>query len=80
MNDMRATIIAKSDQLNSDDLIGGRALTITVTRGRDHHGRAAGFDLLRWRRWETLQNQENLCGAFWSTSGVLTQTPTSDDP
>ena len=32
MNDMRATIIAKSDQLNSDDLIGGRALTITVTR------------------------------------------------
>ena len=29
---MLATIVAKSDQLNSDDLIGGRALTIKVTK------------------------------------------------
>lgn len=31
MNDMRPTIIAKSDQLNSDDLI-GRTLTIRITK------------------------------------------------
>ncbi len=31
MTDMRDTIIPKSDQLNADDLIGGRTLTITVT-------------------------------------------------
>lgn len=31
MSDISNTIIAKSDQLNADDLIGGRTLTITVT-------------------------------------------------
>ena len=32
MNDMNSTIIPKSDQLNSDDLIGGRILTIKITK------------------------------------------------
>lgn len=31
MNDMLGTIIPKSDQLNADDLLGGRTITITVT-------------------------------------------------
>ena len=32
MSDMLQTIVPKSDQLNADDLIGGRTLTITITR------------------------------------------------
>lgn len=32
MIDMLATVVPKSDQLNADDLIGGRALTIKVTK------------------------------------------------
>jgi hypothetical protein len=32
MTDLRTTIIPKSDQLNADDLIGGRTLTIKVTK------------------------------------------------
>ena len=32
MTDMLATVIPKSDQLNADDLIGGRSLTIKVTK------------------------------------------------
>lgn len=31
MSDMLATVVPKSDQLNFDDLIGGKTLTITVT-------------------------------------------------
>jgi hypothetical protein len=32
MNNMLSTIVPKSDQLNADDLIGGRSLTIKVTK------------------------------------------------
>lgn len=32
MNDMTGTIIPKSDQLNADDLIAGRTLTIKITK------------------------------------------------
>lgn len=32
MTDMRATIVAKSDQLNADDLMGGRVLTIKINK------------------------------------------------
>lgn len=32
MSDIRSTVIPKSDQLNADDLIGGRTLTIKVTK------------------------------------------------
>jgi hypothetical protein len=31
MSDMMSTVIPKSDQLNADDLIGGKTLTITIT-------------------------------------------------
>lgn len=34
MSDMLDTVIPKSDQLNADDLIGGRTLTITITRAK----------------------------------------------
>ena len=32
MNDMMSTIIPKSDQLNADDLIGGRTLTVKISK------------------------------------------------
>lgn len=32
MNNMLSTIVPKSDQLNADDLIGGRTLTIKITK------------------------------------------------
>lgn len=32
MTDLRSTIVPKSDQLNADDLLGGRTLTIKVTK------------------------------------------------
>ena len=34
MSDMEDTVIPKSDQLNADDLIGGKTMTITVTRAK----------------------------------------------
>lgn len=32
MSDMEDTVIPKSDQLNADDFVGGRTITITITR------------------------------------------------
>lgn len=34
MSDMEDTVIPKSDQLNADDLIGGKTMTITITRAK----------------------------------------------
>jgi hypothetical protein len=72
MIDMSGTITAKSDQLNADDLIGGRALTITITNVTAVPGDqpiAISYEGDEGKPWKPCKSMRRVLVHVWGVDG-----------
>lgn len=72
MSDMLKTIAPKSDQLNADDLIGGRTLTIKITRVSILAGEqpvALNYEGDNGKPWKPCKSMRRVLVTVWGGDG-----------
>jgi hypothetical protein len=69
MSDMLQTIVPKSDQLNADDLIGDRKLTITITKVKlspgEQQSASISFEGDNGKPWKPCLSMRRVLVALW---------------
>lgn len=74
MNDMRSTVIPKSDQLNFDDFVGGQTKTIKITKisiGKHEQPVAMNYEGDNGKPWKPCKNMRRVIIHCWGDDANL---------